>query len=51
MNSSIPFETEGVWGYLHKADSAVDGMVLTHGVAGNCNAPSGRRGSLPGLRA
>ena len=39
MNSSIPFETEGVRGYLHKADGAGDGMVLTHGAGGNCNAP------------
>lgn len=39
MNSSIPFETEGVRGHLHKADAAGDGMVLTHGAGSNCNAP------------
>ncbi len=39
MNSCVPFETEGVQGYLHRADGAGDGMVLTHGAGGNCNAP------------
>ncbi len=39
MTSSIPFEAEGVRGHLHKADGAGDGMVLTHGAGGNCNAP------------
>ena len=35
-----PFEAEGVRGYLHRAgDGAEDGMVLTHGAGGNCNAP------------
>ncbi len=39
MNSFIPFDAEGVRGHLHSAESAVDGMVLTHGAGGNCNAP------------
>src|SRR5260370_5994708 len=36
-----PFEAENVRGYLHKAGdvAAGDGMVLTHGAGGNCNAP------------
>jgi predicted alpha/beta-hydrolase family hydrolase len=39
MASSIPFEAEGVRGYLHEAGAASDGMVLTHGAGGNCSAP------------
>ncbi len=39
MTSSIPFEAQGVRGYLHKAEGVGDGMVLTHGAGGNCNAP------------
>ena len=38
--SSSRFEAEGVRGFLHKAaDGAGDGMVLTHGAGGDCNAP------------
>ena len=37
--TSAPFEAEGVRGYLHKASGAADGMALTHGAGGNCNAP------------
>ena len=37
--TSAPFEAEGVRGYLHKASGAGDGMALTHGAGGNCNAP------------
>ncbi len=39
MTSSIPFEAEGVRGYLHKAADPGDGLVLTHGAGGDCNAP------------
>src|SRR5271166_1960799 len=39
MTSSIPFEAEGVRGHLHRADGTGDGMVLTHGAGGDCNAP------------
>ncbi len=39
MNSSIPFEAKGVRGHLHEADEAIEGMVLTHGAGGDCNAP------------
>jgi uncharacterized protein len=39
MASSVPFEAEGVRGYLHEAGAAGDGMVITHGAGGNCNAP------------
>src|SRR5208283_5164299 len=39
MNSSTPFEEEGVRGHLHRADGTGDGMVLTHGAGGDCNAP------------
>jgi uncharacterized protein len=38
MTSAL-FEAEGVRGYLHKASGAAEGMVLTHGAGGNCNAP------------
>jgi uncharacterized protein len=37
--TSAPFVAEGVRGYLHKASGAADGMALTHGAGGNCNAP------------
>jgi predicted alpha/beta-hydrolase family hydrolase len=37
--ASAPFDAEFVRGYLHEASSAADGMVLTHGAGGNCNAP------------
>ena len=39
MASSVLFEAEGVRGYLHEASAAGDGMVITHGAGGNCNAP------------
>ncbi len=39
MSSSIPFEAKGVRGHLHVADEAIEGMVLTHGAGGDCNAP------------
>ena len=39
MTSSIPFKTEAVRGHLHKASGGADGIVLTHGAGGNCNAP------------
>ena len=39
MASSVPFEAEGVRGRLHEAGGAGDGMVITHGAGGNCNAP------------
>jgi predicted alpha/beta-hydrolase family hydrolase len=37
--TSAPYDAEGVRGYLHKAGGARDGMALTHGAGGNCNAP------------
>jgi predicted alpha/beta-hydrolase family hydrolase len=38
--SVIPIERGGVRGVLHQpAGSRVDGLVLTHGAGGNCNAP------------
>ena len=39
MDTSMPFEAEGVWGHLHRADGAIVGMVLTHGAGSNCNSP------------
>jgi predicted alpha/beta-hydrolase family hydrolase len=48
MSRVVPFETEGVRGFLHRPDGARDdapdggvggGLVLTHGAGGNCNAP------------
>ena len=36
----VPFEADGVRGFLHEAgDGAKNGMVLTHGAGGNCDAP------------
>jgi predicted alpha/beta-hydrolase family hydrolase len=36
----ISFEKGDVRGYLHRADAeGRDGIVLTHGAGGNCNAP------------
>jgi predicted alpha/beta-hydrolase family hydrolase len=37
--SSIPYESENVRGFLHRAEGARHGLVLTHGAGGNCNAP------------
>jgi uncharacterized protein len=40
MIGSVPFATEGVRGFLHRPDDATgDGLVLTHGAGGNCDAP------------
>jgi uncharacterized protein len=40
MASIIPFEKAGVRGFLHRPDGASEeGLVLTHGAGGNCNAP------------
>ncbi len=40
LTDSVPFETEGVRGFLHRPDgTARGGLVLTHGAGGNCNAP------------
>jgi uncharacterized protein len=33
------FEADGVRGFLHAAEGAVDGLALTHGAGGNCDAP------------
>ncbi len=39
MTQIVPFEREGVSGFLHRPDDAVSGgLVLTHGAGGNCNA-------------
>ncbi len=40
MPQIVPFEREGVSGFLHRPDDAAgSGLVLTHGAGGNCNAP------------
>src|SRR5260221_9918419 len=40
MGQILPFETEGVRGFLHRPDGGAGaGLVLTHGAGGNCNAP------------
>jgi uncharacterized protein len=40
MVQIVPFDTEGVRGFLHCSDgTARGGLVLTHGAGGNCNAP------------
>jgi uncharacterized protein len=43
MAQIVPFETEGVRGFLHRPDDAAGaaggGLVLTHGAGGNCSAP------------
>jgi uncharacterized protein len=44
MTSVVPFEREGVQGFLHQPEPHRDeggaaGMVLTHGAGGNCRAP------------
>jgi uncharacterized protein len=38
-SESVPFEAEGVRGFLHRARGAGDAMALTHGAGGDCNAP------------
>jgi hypothetical protein len=41
MSNVEPFAGEGVRGFLHRpATPGGDGLVLTHGAGGNCNAPS-----------
>jgi predicted alpha/beta-hydrolase family hydrolase len=36
----VPFEKEGVRGFLHRPESDGErGLVLTHGAGSNCNAP------------
>ncbi len=50
MNSSIPFEAKGVRGHLHEADEAIEGMVLTHGAGGDCNASLLQAAGLTVLR-
>jgi predicted alpha/beta-hydrolase family hydrolase len=38
--AAVRFAAEGVRGFLHEPDNAGgDGVVLTHGAGGNCNAP------------
>jgi len=40
MAQIVPFEKEGVRGFLHRPEGAASGgLVLTHGAGGNCNAP------------
>jgi predicted alpha/beta-hydrolase family hydrolase len=44
MTSVVPFEAEGVRGFLHRPDVPPHGLlgaglVLTHGAGGNCTAP------------
>ena len=40
MAEIVPFETEGVRGFLHRPeDGAGGGLILTHGAGGNCTAP------------
>jgi predicted alpha/beta-hydrolase family hydrolase len=40
MPSVEPFATDGVRGFLHRADgAAARGLVLTHGAGGNCTMP------------
>jgi uncharacterized protein len=40
MAQIVPFETDGVRGFLHRPDDAAGGgLVLTHGAGGNCSAP------------
>jgi predicted alpha/beta-hydrolase family hydrolase len=44
MTSAVPFEAEGVRGFLHRPDRPPHGLpgaglVLTHGAGGNCTAP------------
>jgi uncharacterized protein len=38
-SQGTPFEAPGVRGFLHESAGAKDGLVLTHGAGGNCNAP------------
>jgi uncharacterized protein len=38
--AGVPFEQEGVRGFLHRPDVSADrGLVLTHGAGGDCNGP------------
>ncbi len=36
---AVPFETNGVRGFLHEAKGARDALAITHGAGGNCEAP------------
>jgi predicted alpha/beta-hydrolase family hydrolase len=35
----VPIDEDGVRGFLHRCEKAEDGLVLTHGAGGDCNAP------------
>ena len=38
--NAVPFDRPGTHGFLHRPESASgDGLVLTHGAGGNCQAP------------
>ncbi|HLY44171.1 MAG TPA: alpha/beta family hydrolase [Stellaceae bacterium] len=40
MPPVVAFDADGVRGFLHRpASPSSDGLVLTHGAGGNCNAP------------
>ena len=40
MKNAVGFDRPGVHGFLHRPESANgDGLVLTHGAGGNCQAP------------
>jgi len=41
MADTVPFDADGVRGFLHQPDGgdAGSGLVLTHGAGGNCTAP------------
>ena len=40
MVNAVGFDRPGVHGFLHRSESANgDGLVLTHGAGGNCQAP------------
>ena len=40
MVQIVPFEREGIRGFLHRPEGAASGgLVLTHGAGGNCTAP------------
>lgn len=41
MTDDMPFKQAGVRGFLHRpAEPGGDGLVLTHGAGGDCNAPT-----------
>jgi predicted alpha/beta-hydrolase family hydrolase len=35
----VAVDEDGVRGFLHRCENAEDGLVLTHGAGGDCNAP------------